>query len=369
MRIQIQVDADEFWPSLQRDIKEARDYVFLQSLSFEGDSVGRAVANELLESKAKDRRVIADEFYTVHRINDHYLHNPKHWFRKDLRLERAATLQMMRNLEHGGVGVKLANPSGPFTIRVLDRNHKKIAVVDDRVAYIGGINFSEHNFAWHDMMLRIEDADVTRFLAEDFEATWRGENLNTSRAFEGIEMYRFDGLTNPKAFQPILDLIANARESVFIVSPYITYPFFEAVRRARSNGAKVVLIAPDDNNWGVLREYLIWEAARWDVDLMLYEGRMSHLKAILVDDAHLIAGSSNFDFLSYRHMQEIVGVVTDRSAIDSFKRSILEPDLARSHRSTEHVSQLRGFYHLARLKIWCGVSRGFCSLLPGGRFR
>ena len=42
--IQIQVDAGEFWPSLQDDIRSAKDYVYLQTMSFEGDSVGQGLA-------------------------------------------------------------------------------------------------------------------------------------------------------------------------------------------------------------------------------------------------------------------------------------------------------------------------------------
>jgi hypothetical protein len=51
-------------------------------------------------------------------------------------------------------------------LEVLDG--KKLALVDGRVAYLGGINFSEHNFAWHDMMFRFEDAGLAGFLASRF---------------------------------------------------------------------------------------------------------------------------------------------------------------------------------------------------------
>ena len=163
-RIKIQIDADEFWPSLQNDIRSAKDYVYLQTLSFEGDKVGHALAKELSASPATDRRVVVDEFYTVHRINDNFLHNPKHWADKEIRRERDATLAMLKALEADGVGVMLTNPSGPIVVKFLRRNHKKMVVIDDRIAYIGGINFTEHNFEWHDMMLRIEDPELSRFL-------------------------------------------------------------------------------------------------------------------------------------------------------------------------------------------------------------
>ena len=113
--IQLQVDASEFWPSLQRDIREAKDYVYIQAMSFEGDRVGKALAAELTACAAADRRVIADEFYTVRRINDHFLHNPKHWFNKAIWQEREDTLAMLEQLKSDGVSVKLTNPSGPLS--------------------------------------------------------------------------------------------------------------------------------------------------------------------------------------------------------------------------------------------------------------
>jgi cardiolipin synthase len=196
----------------------------------------------------------------VHRINDNFLHNPKHWFDRETWGERDETLAMLKGLEEEGIGVKLTNPSGPIVVKFPKRNHKKIIVIDDRIAYIGGINFTEHNFEWHDMMLRIEDPELTRFLKSDFLATWDGVHSNTSRKFDDLEIYRLDGATNRKGLQPIIDMIGSARESIHIISPYIAFPFYEPLRKAIANGAEVVLIAPDNNNWSTMREYMIWES-------------------------------------------------------------------------------------------------------------
>jgi cardiolipin synthase len=366
-KTQIQVDADEFWPSLKSDIQSAKDCVYVQAMSFEGDSVGLALAESLAASPAADRRVIADEFYTFHRINDKFLHSPMHWFDADLRKERDKTLVMHADLEKKGVHVKLANPSGPVVVKFLRRNHKKVVVIDDHIAYIGGMNFTEHNFAWHDMMLRIESPDVNRFLKEDFLETWKQNNANTSRTFGNIQLYRFDGTTNRKTFKPILDLIASAKQSIYIISPYIAYPFFEALRKAVKGGAKVVLLTPDLNNWPTIREYVIWESTRAGVDLRLYPGRMMHLKAMLIDDRYLIAGSSNFDFLSSELMQEIVAVITDEDAIADFKRKVLQVDLQQAVPNTQRISNIRGRYQIARLKLVTSAVGALERVLTLGR--
>ncbi len=351
MRIQIQVDAEEFWPSLQSDVRAARDYVYIQTLSFEGDGVGKAVSKCLTDCAAPDRRIIADEFFTKHRINDKYLRNPRNWFDTEIRAERDETLRMMARLAAQGVVVKLTNPSGPFNLLAFARGHKKIIVMDDRVAYIGGINFTEHNFSWHDMMLRIEDAAITRFLKEDYLESWRDNHLNTSNKFDGIEIYRFDARSNQQTFRPILELIGSARESVYVISPYVTCPFVERLRQARDNGAKVTLITPDHNNWPWLKEYILWEAERNGFDVRLYRDRMSHLKAILVDDRHLIVGSSNFDFLSSRFLQELIAVITDQETIAHFKERVLAKDLGSTSAASERVPAWKGYSLLVRLKI------------------
>ena len=318
-------------------------------------------------SKARDRRVVADEFYTVHRINDNFLHSPKHWFDKGIRDERDATFDMHKQLEKAGVGVLLTNPSGPIVVNFLRRNHKKLVVIDDRITYIGGLNFTEHNFAWHDMMLRIENPELTRFLKEDFLSTWEGQHSNTSKKFGDIELYRFDGYTNRKTYQPLLDLMAQAKKSIYIVSPYIAYPFYEPLRTAIGNGAKVVLLAPDNNNWRTMREYMIWESVRAGVDLQMYKGRMVHLKAMLIDDEYLVAGSSNFDFISSELMQEIVAVITDKQAIADFKTRILDVDLKQTVPNKERISAARGLYHISRLKLMPILVGALERILTPGR--
>src|SRR6202165_603839 len=95
---------------------------------------------------------------------------------------------MMGVLEDAGVETRFTNPYGLSPRRLLSRNHKKLIVLDDRTAYLGGINFSEHNAAWHDMMLRIEDEAVAEFLRQDFLSTWTGRDRVAQQQFDGIQL-------------------------------------------------------------------------------------------------------------------------------------------------------------------------------------
>jgi cardiolipin synthase len=333
MNTELLVDFSEFWFRLSEDIHSARQSVFVQTFAFEGDPVGKQLSNALLSSAATDKRILADSFTRVV-LSDRFRFSPANIFDEKLRDEARETAAMIRELKGAGIEVRFTNPYGLSPRRLLSRNHKKLIVLDDRVSYIGGINFSEHNAGWHDMMLRIEDETVARFLREDFVATWNGQDRVTHRQFDGLEFFTADGRSNREAFQRVLDLIDAARLSIFVESPYITFPFYERLRAATRRGVAVKIATPEHNNWGFFRNYARLESARSEIDLRLSKGGMSHLKAMLIDDQYLIAGSSNFDYLSYRIHQELLAVITIPEIVSDFKARVMAPDLANA-RSVE----------------------------------
>jgi cardiolipin synthase len=93
-------------------------------------------------------------------------------------------------------------------------------------------------------------------------------------------------------------------------------------------------VTPEQNNWRFFANYARLESARSEIDLRLFQGGMSHLKAMLIDGEYLIAGSSNFDYLSYRIHQELLAVITDPEIVADFSRRVMVPDLANA-RSVE----------------------------------
>src|SRR2546429_347531 len=88
------------------------------------------------------------------------------------------------------------------------------SVFVQRFAYLGGINFSEHNARWHDMMLRLDDAEAVSFLSEDFHSTWAGRDQVAHREFESLEVLTLDGRSNRRGFARLLDLIDGARARI-----------------------------------------------------------------------------------------------------------------------------------------------------------
>jgi cardiolipin synthase len=335
--MELLVNFNEFWSRLRSDIRSARDSVLIQTFALEGDSVGAQLADALLRSTAADKRILADSFTRIV-LSDRFKYSPANFFDRALRDEARATLEMVGALCRRGVDVKYTNAYGPAPRRLLSRNHKKLIVIDNLAAYVGGINFSEHNASWHDMMMRISDPAAVSFLREDFCDTWRGTDRIAAQSFAGLDLLTLDGRTNRTAFQRVIDLIDRARESIFVESPYITFPFYERLREGSRRGVDVQIVTPQANNWSCFANYARRESARSEIDLRLYQGGMTHLKAMLIDDRYLVAGSSNFDYLSYRLYQEIIAIITDPKLIADFRARVLLPDLANSLAVDCHAS-------------------------------
>lgn len=342
IQMQLLVDFNSFWSSLCTDVRNASESVYVQTFSFEGDSIGQGLARLLSESRAIDRRVLVDAF-TKYVLSDKFRFAPSHWFDQALKREARETRSMISALTAQGIQVQFTNPLSITTPNFLRRDHKKIVVIDDRIAYLGGINFSEHNAAWHDLMLRIEDANAARFLSRDFLSTWKGERHAGKGRFEGLTISTLDGRTNERAFAEVLQLIDSAQSEIFVESPYISFPFFDHLQAARKRGVRVAVITPAQNNWGLVGTYAERAAARAGVNLHLYQGRMTHLKAMLIDRACLILGSSNFDYLSYKLHQELLAFITSPELIAEFERQVIKPDLENSLAVNTHNSDALAF--------------------------
>jgi len=357
MSFHLLVDSPEFADRLLQDISGARSRVYVQAMTFDADRAGLRIARAIMDAVAPDRRVLID---TVSRyiVSDRFIYSPRNWRDEELRREWEATRNLAGRFSARGVGARITNPYGRLWRRFFARNHKKLVIIDGRISYLGGINFSDHNFAWHDMMLRVESPEVAAFLETDYLATWEGRDQSLSGSFPGIEIHLLDGRSNARSFEPVFDLLRGARESIFIESTYFALPFFDRLRDIGPGRPPTVLITSAANNWPQMRDYVPWEARRSGIDLRLYPDRLTHLKAILVDGRDLVMGSANFDFFSYSIYQEIVAVVRDPGVIAAFKERVVLPDLVKSAPHEGPVRPVRGrmralsFRALVRLNRW-----------------
>ncbi len=319
-RFELLVGSDAFWNAAREDIARATRRVLIQAMTFEGDAAGQGVAGAIAASAAADRRVLVDD-YSCHVINDRLLafaprSSPE-------QVEAAATRAMFERLVASGAGVRVTNPVGRNPAAYATRNHKKLLVIDDAV-WIGGINFSDHNFAWHDMMVRIDDAAVADFCAGTFEADWAGQCSAVSAWFPGVSLTMVDGVGNAALLQPVIDRLAGARRSIEMIGAYVTFPFVDAMAAAAARGVAVTLYTPARSNKGLVQDYLFGAAARGGIALRLLPA-MTHVKAALVDGEELLCGSLNFDFVGYRASSEIVASITDAELVEQAETRLFAP--------------------------------------------
>lgn len=313
--------------------------MLVQAMTFEGDAAGLGVAHAIGQSTATDRRVLVDD-YTRHVINDRFLALTRD---AQIKTEAEATWAMFDALVAAGAQLRITNPVGANPFAYARRNHKKLLVMDD-VVWLGGINFSDHNFAWHDMMLRIEDREIADWLAGEFDRDWQGRPQAAAVSFADIELLSLNGSDNETGFAPLIAAFAGAKASIEVISAYPTFPFVSAMAEAAARGVPVTLYTPRPNNKPVIRDYLLGMARASGLSIRLLP-EMTHVKAALIDGEALVVGSSNFDFVSHRANAEYVATISDAALIVDCEERLFAPARAAS-RETEpdDHSVWRGFW-------------------------
>lgn len=341
MSLRLLVDSDEFVNSFAEDVSRSRESVYVQVMTFEADDAGQTIAGILQQSPAADRRLLVDRYIDV-MISDRLYRSPRN--RRDAALQREVreTFELLSALPRRGISTRLANPVGPLLLRMVARDHVKIYAVDRRVAYLGGLNISDHNFAWHDSMLRIEDAAVAGFLADRFLDSWNGRRTSGLFQFSSLDLLFFDGRSNQNTFQVIIDLLDSASESIWIESPYVSFPLFSHLRRAVRRGVQVDVVSPGKNNKPLMDSYTVWEARRSGVALHHLPYGMTHLKACLIDGQTLLIGSSNLDYLAATVQRELIAVVRDDDLVQDFIRRVQKVDMEAARPWEGRPSQSSG---------------------------
>ena len=325
-------------------ISAAKDHINLETYIIEDDEMGRQFADLLLARQAAGVQ--------VHLIYDSVgcIRTPREFFER---------------LKEGGVQVLEFNPVNPLTAKkgwqVNNRDHRKLLLVDGRTAFIGGINISNvyssgssptrstpsspKSGGWRDTQIQIEGPVVAEF-QKLFLATWEkqhgpplaGKNYFPALSPRGNELVRSIGSSydDPHSliYLTLISAITNAEKSVhltnayFVPDPQILQALLDAARR----GVDVTLILPalSDSN-------LVFHAGRsYYTELLvagvkIYErgGGVLHSKTVVIDGVWSCIGSTNLDWRSFLHNQELNAVVLG-AGFGAQMRASFEDDLANS---------------------------------------
>jgi len=343
MNTEVLVDSGNFMLKLEQEVIKAKKSVYIQAMSFEGDEAGKSLIEILLKSNAKDIRLCIDS-YSKLVINDQFIYSLRYLKSPKFRETIRNTKQFIEAAKSKGIQIKYTNPLGFLFLKYPRRNHKKMIVIDGEKMFIGGINFSNHNFEWHDFMLYLEKKSLSQTIEKDFLKTWSGTNQSIEINDGLSKIFFFDGYKSKYVYDEFFKHISSARKSINVLSPYVSNPLLSFIKNKVSKEVSVKIITPSVNNKSIFKHLLVRELKHKYFKLLEYQKGMSHLKAILIDDEKLIIGSSNFDFISYYYEQEVVLVTTAEEIVEEFKNKILEPDL--NHCKETNVGSVEGSFFL-----------------------
>ncbi len=300
--IDILAETDRFIDRLINDINSAQRHVHLLFYIFRDDATGNRVADALIraERRGVQCRVMVDEVGSWRVFGS-----------------------LGAKLRAGGIDVVHAMPVNPIRrqfARIDLRNHRKLAVIDGKVAYTGSQNivdadYGRKHLAWHDLMLRIVGPAVLH-LQMVFLEDWRFETGDLpedaadlpqpeSAGQVPIQVVPSGPTYSTQQFQNLMvQAIQSAHRRLIITTPYFVpdEPSLMALKLAVMRGAQVDLVVPARIDHPIVaaasRSYFD-ELLEAGVGVHRFREGLLHAKSVTVDDAFAMVGSANFDIRSF----------------------------------------------------------------------
>ena len=332
-RIRLLRNVEEYFPALEREIDAAASEIFLETYIFEDDDTGQRIAAALM--RAARRGVL------VHLMIDGF---GSHLFPEDPR----------RQLLESGVQLLVFRPE-LWTFRFrrmrLRRLHRKLAVVDGRIGFCGGINIIDHGDLRGNAPPRLDYAvSVEGPLVADMYAAARTLWIRTAwtqlrrqwrprakpalsvepRGAQRAEFLVRDNVRHRHDIEDAyLRAIARARREVVIANAYFLpgRSFLKALCDAARRGVQVTLLLQGRMEY-VLVHYasraLYRELLDAGVQIHEYTRNFLHAKVAVVDDSWATVGSSNIDPVSLLLAREANVVVRDRRFVRELRGSLMD---------------------------------------------
>jgi cardiolipin synthase len=326
-------------------IDGARDHIDMETYILDDDETGRRFADALIAKQQAGVQVnlIHDSVGT--------LRTPRPFFDR---------------LKAAGVNVLEFNPVNPLTAKagwdVNQRDHRKILVVDGRTAFLGGINISgvysgssfgrsgrpsssAKDLPWRDTDLQLSGpvvADLQRF----FMQTWqqqKGPPLAARNYFppleaRGHEVVRAIASSPDDPFSLIyatfISAINSAESEILLTNAYFVPDpqLVDALIGAVARGVDVRMVLPSTTD-----SWLVFHAGRAHYEQLLEGGvklyeredALLHSKTALIDGVWSTIGSTNLDWRSFLHNQEVNAVILG-AEFGQRMRASFERDVAAS---------------------------------------
>lgn len=331
--VDIFTDGNAKFDALIEDIRNARSFIHIQYYIIKNDVLFNRIA-EVLAQKAKEGvevRILFDGM-GCRSVNHRY------W--KKLNEQGIMTAEFFPALFRR------------LHLRINYRNHRKIVVIDNKVAYVGGFNIGKEYIGldkkfghWRDTHLRIKGNAVLglqiRFLL-DWNYAARENLLSQAKLFTGIENGTRDncdiqiissGPDNSikQIHDNYLRLINKAKKSIYIQTPYFVpdETVFEALVIAARSGIDVNVMIPCKPD----HPFVYWATYSYIGELVMagakcytYDNGFLHSKGMIVDDEVLCYGTANMDIRSFSLNFEVNTVIYDekkaKEMVDIFREDL-----------------------------------------------
>ncbi len=341
-------------------IAAAKDHIHLETYILDDDEVGQRFADALIAKRQQGVQVLL--------IHDSVgtLNTPVEFFQR---------------LTDSGIQVLEFNPINPAQTRqkewvLNERDHRKLLIVDGRVAFLGGINISGvyssgslasavgsgpadsgDNTPWRDTHVQLRGPVVAEF-QKLFLQTWAAQNGAplAERAYYptpervGRDVVRAIGSSPQDAYSSIyatlLSAIQSAESTVYLTNAYFAPDpqLLAALSDAARRGVDVRLILPGKtDSWLVFHagRHYYTQLLRAGVKIYERQGVILHTKTGSIDGVWSTIGSTNLDWRSFLHNYEINAVVLGGEFASQLQR-LFDADLAASRQVTLEAWRRRG---------------------------
>jgi cardiolipin synthase A/B len=335
--VDVLTNGPQFYPAMRDAIRQAEASVNLEAYIFQPGEV----ADMLIEAMAErvkggvEVRVVLDAIGSSWPFNS-----------------------AARTLSDAGCQVSFYQPPAWYRLhRINNRTHRELLVVDGRVAFTGGAGIADWWLEprngrpeWRDTMTRIE-GPVVAALQGVFAENWLeccGEILTSPRHWPpleprgGVEAMLIKSSPSDRAtvsrvmFQT---LIEGAVSSIDITTPYFLpdASLRRAIVRAALRGVRIRVIIPGRHTDQRMVRYASRRRFRAllesGVRMFEYRPAMTHAKAMTVDGAWTIIGTTNIDNRSFEHNDEVNVAFRDPSLTRRMRRDF-DADLSASDEVT-----------------------------------
>lgn len=324
-------------------IRQARSSIHLEYFNFRNDSIA-SLLFDLLRQKRREGvevRAMFDGFG-----NDSNNQPLKKYHLKSLRDDS------IEIVEYSPIRF-------PWVNHIYGRDHRKIVVIDGKIAYTGGMNVADYYIKgteqvgeWRDMHCRLE-GDVVNQLQAIFLRIW---NRSTGQEVHGMKYFNGGTLTPFSALRPdttatagrkmvgiinrepgvtpaimrkfYVSAIDQARDSIHIINPYFTLipSVTRALTRALKRGVRVEIMLSLKSDIPLTPDCALYQARKLmkrGAVVWLYKPGFHHSKIMMVDGCYCTVGSTNLDARSLKCDFEENAVIIDRNTTAELDRMFM----------------------------------------------